>query len=122
MKGSQHNDSFITSESGKIRTKTNFSGGIQGGISNGENIFFRVAFKPVSTIRKEQNTVDLNGQDVKLEATGRHDPCVLPRAVPIVKAMASLVIMDHYLRNQAVIPVHVQLIDDRFGKVELYER
>ena len=101
MRGSEHNDSFFTDENGKIRTKTNFSGGIQGGISNGENIFFRVAFKPVSTIRKEQNTVDLNGQDVKLEATGRHDPCVLPRAVPIVKAMASLVIMDHYLRNKA---------------------
>ncbi|KKP36946.1 MAG: Chorismate synthase [Candidatus Roizmanbacteria bacterium GW2011_GWA2_32_13] len=101
MKGSQHNDSFITSESGKIRTKTNFSGGIQGGISNGENIFFRVAFKPVSTIRKEQRTVNLRGQEVKLEATGRHDPCVLPRAVPIVEAMAALTIMDHYLRHKA---------------------
>src|SRR3989339_1865146 len=101
MKGSEHNDSFITSESGKIRTKTNFSGGIQGGISNGENIFFRVAFKPVSTIRKEQRTVNLRGQEVKLEATGRHDPCVLPRAVPIVEAMAALTIMDHYLRHKA---------------------
>ena len=101
MKGSQHNDSFITSESGKIRTKTNFSGGIQGGISNGENIFFRVAFKPVSTIRKEQRTVNLRGQEVKLEATGRHDPCVLPRAVAIVEAMAALTIMDHYLRHKA---------------------
>ena len=101
MRGSEHNDSFFTDENGKIKTKTNFSGGIQGGISNGENIFFRVAFKPVSTIRKEQKTVNLKGQEVKLEATGRHDPCVLPRAVPIVKAMASLVIMDHYLRNKA---------------------
>lgn len=101
MSGSQHNDSFMTDKRGKIRTKTNFSGGIQGGISNGETIHFRVAFKPVSTIRKGQNTVDLNGRDVKLEAIGRHDPCVLPRAVPIVEAMASLVIIDHYLRNKA---------------------
>ncbi|MFA6532503.1 MAG: chorismate synthase [Patescibacteria group bacterium] len=101
MRGSEHNDSFFTDENGRIRTKTNFSGGIQGGISNGETIQFRVVFKPVSTIRKEQNTVDLNGKDVKLEATGRHDPCVLPRAVPIVEAMAALTIMDHFLRNKA---------------------
>lgn len=101
MKGSKHNDSFFTDENGKIRTKTNFSGGIQGGISNGETIHFRVAFKPVSTIRKEQDTVNSEGQNVKLEATGRHDPCVLPRAVPIVEAMAALTIMDHYLRNKA---------------------
>ena len=100
MNGSQHNDSFITDENGKIKTKTNFSGGIQGGISNGEDIYFRVAFKPVSTIRKEQNTVNLKGQNVKLEATGRHDPCVLPRAVPIVEAMAAITIMDHYLRQK----------------------
>ncbi|MFA6016909.1 MAG: chorismate synthase [Patescibacteria group bacterium] len=100
MNGSQHNDSFMTDKSGKIVTKTNFSGGIQGGISNGEDIYFRVAFKPVSTIRKEQSTVNLKGQDVKLEATGRHDPCVLPRAVPIVEAMAAITIMDHYLRNK----------------------
>lgn len=100
MNGSQHNDSFMTDENGKIRTKTNFSGGIQGGISNGEDIYFRVAFKPVSTIRKEQDTVDRSGQNIKLEATGRHDPCVLPRAVPIVEAMAALTIMDHYLRNK----------------------
>ncbi len=101
MRGSQHNDPFLTDENGKIRTKTNFSGGIQGGISNGENIYFRVAFKPVSTIRKKQTTVNRNGQSIKLETTGRHDPCVLPRAVPIVEAMAALVIMDHYLRNKA---------------------
>lgn len=101
MNGSQHNDSFLTDKTGRIRTKTNFSGGIQGGISNGEDIYFRVAFKPVSTIRKEQDTVNLKGQNVKLEATGRHDPCVLPRAVPIVEAMAAIVIMDHYLRNKA---------------------
>ncbi len=101
MNGSQHNDSFMTDESGKIRTKTNFSGGIQGGISNGEDIYFRVAFKPVSTIRKEQDTVDRSGQNIKLEATGRHDSCVLPRAVPIVEAMAAITIMDHYLRHKA---------------------
>jgi len=101
MKGSEHNDSFFTDENGKIRTKTNFSGGIQGGISNGEDIYFRVAFKPVSTIRKEQDTVNLKGQNVKIEATGRHDPCVLPRAVPIIEAMAAITIMDHYLRHKA---------------------
>ena len=101
MKGSEHNDSFFTDENGKIRTKTNFSGGIQGGISNGEDIYFRVAFKPVSTIRKEQDTVNLKGQNVKIEATGKHDPCVLPRAVPIVEAMAAITIMDHYLRHKA---------------------
>ena len=102
MNGSQHNDSFLSDKNGRIRTKTNFSGGIQGGISNGEDIYFRVAFKPVSTIRKEQITVDLKDQEVKLEATGRHDPCVLPRAVPIVEAMAALTIMDHYLRNKTL--------------------
>jgi len=101
MRGSQHNDLFYTDKQGRIRTKTNFSGGIQGGISNGEPIYFRIAFKPVSTIKKEQNTVNLNGQNVKLEATGRHDPCVLPRAVPIVEAMAAITIMDHFLRNKA---------------------
>lgn len=101
MKGSEHNDSFYLDENKKIRTKTNFSGGIQGGISNGENIYFRVAFKPVSTIRKAQKTVNKQKQNVILEAVGRHDPCVLPRAVPIVEAMAALVVMDHYLRNKA---------------------
>ncbi len=101
MKGSQHNDSFFVDNNGKIRTKTNFSGGIQGGISNGENIYFRVAFKPVSTIRKAQKTVNRQKQEIILEAVGRHDPCVLPRAVPIVEAMAALVIIDHYLRHKA---------------------
>ncbi len=102
MKGSVHNDPFMTDKNGKIRTKTNFSGGIQGGISNGETIYFRVAFKPVSTIRKEQETIDRDGKSIKLESKGRHDPCVLPRAVPIVEAMATLVIMDHYLRNKTL--------------------
>lgn len=88
MKGSEHNDQF-ESQNGGMKTKTNFAGGTLGGISNGETIYFRVAFKPVSTISKQ------------LGATGRHDPCVLPRAVPIVDAMSALVIMDHYLRNRA---------------------
>jgi len=101
MLGSQHNDQFIIDESEKIRTKTNNSGGTLGGISNGETIHFRVAFKPVSTIRKSQKTVDINNKEIKLEATGRHDPCVLPRAVPIVDAMAALVVMDHFLRHKA---------------------
>lgn len=101
MRGSQHNDSFFVDKNGKIRTRTNFSGGIQGGISNGENIYFRVAFKPVSTIKKAQKTVNRQNQEVMFEATGRHDPCVLPRAVPIVEAMAAITIMDHYLRNKA---------------------
>jgi len=99
MKGSEHNDEFFVDKKGNIRTKTNNSGGTLGGISNGETIHFRVAFKPVSTIRKKQKTVDINRREVELEASGRHDPCVLPRAVPIVDAMAALVIMDHYLLN-----------------------
>lgn len=97
MRGSEHNDPFINRD-GKIRTASNYSGGVQGGISNGEDIVFRVAFKPVSTIGIEQKTVDTTGQSVTLTASGRHDPCVLPRAAPIVEAMAALVIMDHYLR------------------------
>ena len=101
MRGSEHNDSFCLDENKKIKTKTNFSGGIQGGISNGEQIYFRVAFKPVSTIRKAQKTVDKQKQEIILEATGRHDPCVVPRAVPIVEAMAAITIIDHYLRNIA---------------------
>lgn len=94
--GSQHNDSFII-KNGTVKTKTNNSGGVQGGISNGEIIHFRVAFKPTSTIHKQQETVDINKQSVQLSASGRHDPCVLPRAVPIVEAMAALTIMDYYL-------------------------
>lgn len=98
MRGSQHNDPFVI-ENDAIKIKTNHAGGTLGGISTGEDIYFRVAFKPVSTIGKAQDTVDLNHQPVSLEATGRHDPCVLPRAVPIVDAMAALVVMDHYLRH-----------------------
>lgn len=96
LKGSEHNDAFFM-EKGKIRTKTNHSGGIQGGISNGEPIIFRIAFKPVATIFKDQKTVDKSGKNTTLRMTGRHDPCVLPRAVPIVEAMTALVLADEYL-------------------------
>ena len=96
LRGSQHNDEFIN-EGGKIRTKTNHSGGIQGGISNGEDIYFNVAFKPVATIMQDQQSVDKDGKEVIVSGKGRHDPCVLPRAVPIVEAMAALVIADFVL-------------------------
>jgi len=99
MKGSEHNDLFYQ-EDGKIKTKTNYSGGIQGGISNGMDIYFRTAFKPVATIVHEQNSVDQEGAETKVTGKGRHDPCVVPRAVPIVEAMAALVLVDHFLRNQ----------------------
>lgn len=101
LRGSQHNDEFHIDSEGNVRTKTNNAGGTLGGISNGETIYFRVAIKPVSTIRKKQNTVTKYDQEVELEATGRHDPCVLPRVIPIVDAMSALVIVDHYLRHKA---------------------
>ncbi|HEY9668707.1 MAG TPA: chorismate synthase [Coleofasciculaceae cyanobacterium] len=100
LTGSEHNDEFYTDETGAIRTVTNRSGGIQGGISNGENIILRVAFKPTATIRKEQRTVTSAGEQTVLAAKGRHDPCVLPRAVPMVEAMVALVLCDHLLRHQ----------------------
>lgn len=99
LRGSEHNDPFIIKD-GKIKIKTNHAGGVLGGISTGEDIYFRVAFKPVSTINKAQDTVNLKNESQILKATGRHDPCVLPRAVPIVDAMAALVIIDHYLRHK----------------------
>jgi chorismate synthase len=98
--GSQHNDPFYDA-GGRVRTRTNHSGGIQGGISNGEDILIRVAFKPTATILREQQTVDENGKDTTLKPRGRHDPCVLPRAVPIVEAMMALVLVDHWLRQKA---------------------
>lgn len=101
MRGSEHNDIFNPAATGKINTATNHSGGIQGGISNGANIFFRVAFKPIATIRQPQPSVNKKGEKIILEARGRHDVCVLPRAVPIVEAMAALVIADHFLRNRS---------------------
>lgn len=99
-RGSEQNDVFIN-DNGRISTATNHSGGIQGGISNGQDIYFRVAFKPVSTILREQHTVDVNGNPTTLNARGRHDPCVLPRAVPIVEAMAAMVILDNYLLGKS---------------------
>lgn len=101
QRGSEHNDAFIATGDGSLRTATNNSGGIQGGISNGEDIVLRVAFKPTATIRKAQQTVTSSGEATVLEAKGRHDPCVLPRAVPMVEAMVALVLADHLLRQQA---------------------
>lgn len=98
-RGSETIDRFITDDNDRIRTATNNSGGIQGGISNGEDIFFRVAFKPVATLLQEVETIDDNGRPVKLKVSGRHDPCVVPRAVPIVEAMAAIVIADMLLLN-----------------------
>ncbi len=99
MKGSDHNDPFVD-RGGRLGTRTNFSGGVQGGISNGEPILLRVAFKPPATIGKSQKTVDFDGKDVELAARGRHDPCVVPRAVPIVEAMAALVLADAALLQE----------------------
>src|SRR5213595_1165480 len=101
MRGSKHNDAFEI-RNGRIRTKTNNSGGVQGGISNGEDIYFRVAFKPPATIALQQKTVTSSNEKTKLTARGRHDPCVLPRAVPIVEAMAAIVLCDHALRQIAI--------------------
>jgi chorismate synthase len=98
MYGSQHNDAFYV-ENGKVKTKTNYSGGIQGGISNGEDIYFRVAFKPVATLMKDQDSINEKGEAAVVSGKGRHDPCVVPRAVPIVEAMAAIVMADFYLRN-----------------------
>ncbi|HXH99604.1 MAG TPA: chorismate synthase [Sphingobacteriaceae bacterium] len=103
MKGSEHNDVFIPAADGEqIRTRTNFSGGIQGGISNGMDINFHVAFKPVATILQTQATINSSGEAAEIQGKGRHDPCVVPRAVAIVEAMAALVIADHYLRNLSI--------------------
>ena len=101
QRGSQQNDIFCN-ENGRIGTLSNHSGGIQGGISNGQDIYFRVAFKPVATLLKQQPTVDADGQPTSLEVRGRHDPCVLPRAVPVVEAMAAMTILDYYLINKSV--------------------
>ena len=101
MRGSEHNDPFEM-RAGKIRTATNNSGGVQGGISNGEEIYFRIGFKPTATIAYEQKTVTASREQTKLAARGRHDPCVLPRAVPIVEAMAAIVLCDHALRQKAI--------------------
>ena len=107
LKGSEHNDAFEM-RAGQVHTTTNRSGGVQGGISNGEELVFRVAFKPTATILQPQKTVDVRGQDTELQARGRHDPCVVPRAVPIVEAMAALVLVDHWMRHTA---------QNRLGKI-----
>ena len=101
QKGSEQNDLFYN-DGGRISTRTNHSGGIQGGISNGQDIYFRVLFKPVATQLRPQSTVNKDGDDITLEVKGRHDPCVLPRAVPVVEAMAAMTILDHYLLNKTV--------------------
>ena len=103
MRGTQMNDVFLRGEDGQITTATNHSGGIQGGISNGQDIYFRVAFKPVATILTEQETVDMEGNKTTFTARGRHDPCVLPRAVPVVESMAAMTILDYILLQNAVI-------------------
>ncbi len=107
MRGSEQNDSFVggnnnVSHLKDVKTATNHSGGIQGGISNGQDIYFRVAFKPVATLLRPQQTIDIDGKETTLTARGRHDPCVLPRAVPVVEAMAAMTIFDAYLVNKSV--------------------
>ena len=102
MKGSEHNDSFVMNGE-RVRTTTNLSGGIQGGISNGEDIYFRVAFKPVATIMRDQDSVDKHGEPAIVSGRGRHDPCVVPRAVPIVEAMAAITILDFYLLQKSTL-------------------
>jgi len=112
MSGSVHNDEFIAvpendeNPGRKIQTKTNYSGGIQGGISNGEDIYFNVAFKPVPSLMKAQNTIDIDGNPIKLKPKGRHDVCIVPRAVPVVEGMAAMVIFDHLLRYKAYKPAN----------------
>ena len=97
MLGSDHNDGFIADEEGTVRTETNRSGGVQGGISNGEALVLRAAFKPTATVLKPQETINDSGEAVTLKGRGRHDPCVVPRAVPIVEAMVALTLLDHAL-------------------------
>lgn len=102
FRGSEHNDAFYQDSAGRVRTRTNHSGGVQGGISNGENLLMRIAFKPTATIAKTQETVSREGEASEIRARGRHDACVLPRAVPMVEAMARLVLVDHFLRQRAI--------------------
>src|SRR5262249_54360690 len=103
LTGLEHNDAFYM-EGDRVRTRTNRSGGVQGGITNGEPVYFRVAFKPTATGMREQGPVTTSGDDTTIAGRGRHDPCVLPRAVPMVEAMAALVLVDHALRYEAVRP------------------
>jgi len=101
LTGREHNDEFYM-DGDRVRTRSNRSGGVQGGITNGETVYFRVAFKPTATIMSEQRTVSVQHEETTIAGRGRHDPCVLPRAVPMVEAMAALVLADHALRHQAV--------------------
>ncbi|HUG36529.1 MAG TPA: chorismate synthase, partial [Candidatus Limnocylindrales bacterium] len=103
LTGLEHNDEFYM-EAGRVRTRTNRSGGVQGGITNGEPVYFRVAFKPTATVLREQRTVSVAREDTTIQGRGRHDPCVLPRAVAMVEAMTALVMADHALRHDAVRP------------------
>ncbi|EMN48789.1 chorismate synthase [Leptospira interrogans str. L1207] len=123
LAGSSHNDEFYVEEgTGRVRTRTNHSGGLQGGISNGEELVIRAAFKPTSTIFKKQNTINLKGEETILEAKGRHDPCVLPRAVPIIEAVVNLVLIDAYLYQRAINPQWFQKwarIPDYYKDLEL---
>ena len=100
LRGSQHNDIIVKDDAGKVSTVTNHSGGIQGGISNGEPIYFRVGFKPVATIMQDQDSLNNSGEKIVVSGKGRHDPCVVPRAVPIVEAMSAIVLLDFYLRHR----------------------
>lgn len=114
--GIDHNDEFYIDKDGRTRTRTNRSGGVQGGISNGENIVIRVAFKPTSTISQEQKTVTREGEETLLRGKGRHDPCVLPRAVPMVEAMVALVLVDALMQQKAqcdLFPLDAQLSGDQ---------
>ncbi|ASV04917.1 chorismate synthase [Leptospira interrogans serovar Canicola] len=123
LTGSSHNDEFYVEEgTGRVRSRTNHSGGLQGGISNGEELVIRAAFKPTSTIFKKQNTINLKGEETILEAKGRHDPCVLPRAVPIIEAVVNLVLIDAYLYQRAINPQWFQKwarIPDYYKDLEL---
>jgi chorismate synthase len=103
LTGLEHNDEFYM-DGDRVRTRTNRSGGVQGGISNGETIYFRIAFKPTATVMREQHTVSIDREETTIQGRGRHDPCVLPRAVPMVEAMTALVMADHALRHEAVKP------------------
>ena len=102
MRGSEHNDVFFTDKEDQVRTQTNHSGGVQGGLSNGMEIIVRAAFKPVSTLMQSQKSIDTDGKPIEIEGKGRHDPCVVPRAVPIVESMVALTVLDHLMRAKAV--------------------
>jgi len=124
LTGSEHNDEFYIDQNGNVRTRTNRSGGIQGGISNGEIINMRVAFKPTSTISKKQSTVTRDKKETDLIARGRHDPCVVPRAVPMVEAMVALVLVDQLMAQYAqsnLFPVNLDFQESMSAKLETEE-